>query len=475
MAAPVPLSVIVERESNSTLPVQLAVQVRDRIRSGVLRPGDRLPSSRALAAELGIARAVVEQAFQQLDAEGWLTAHRGSGTFVRSLDALPAGFGPAPRAAGESGPSRPRHAAAPVSFDTGTPWSVPRHDPGWRRAWRDVSAAVPPTGYPDPAGEMDLREEVAAYVGRHRGIACSADEVMITSGTTHGLALLLETLPPGAVAVEDPGYRAAVQVAVAAGRPVVDVPVDVEGIDVAALRRSVAEVAAVYVTPAHQHPLGMPMSAARRLALLAEAQRRGAVVAEDDYDSQFRYDVAPLPALASLSRDVVYLGTAAKIVSPGLRLGWLVAPAELVRELRERRAARHDHPSWPVQRAFVTLLREGHVDRWVRAARRAYSDRSARVRRRLGQYLDVGGPGAGMYLTLRLDGPLAEGLVTAAADAGMELPSLASYGRTYSEPGIVLGFGGVSDRDLDRLLDVLEDLLRRTAAGGLRPADAVTQ
>ena len=474
MPASVPLSVDIERGSPFPLPVQLAYQVRGRIRAGVLLPGDRLPSSRALAAELGVARAVVEQAFQQLYAEGWLVSRRGSGTFVPSLDAMPPDSRPA-RAVGASSGRRSGTAAAPVSFDTGTPWPVPRRDAGWRRAWRDVSTAVPPTGYPDPAGEEELRSEVAAYVARHRGIACSADEVMITGGTTHGLGLLLEVARPGAVAVEDPGYRAAVQVVAAAGRLVVDVPVDREGVEVAALRASPADIAAVFVTPAHQHPLGVTMSAPRRVALLAEARRRGALVAEDDYDSQFRYDVAPLPALASLSGDVVYLGTAAKIVSPSLRLGWLVARAELVAELRERRAARHDHPSWPVQRAFLTLLREGHVDRWVRAARRAYAERSARVRHRLGPYLDLDGSGAGMYVTLRLDGRLADELVDAAAAAGMALPSLASYGRTHVETGLVLGFGGVSDRDLDRLLDVLEGRLRRTPTGGLRAADAVSQ
>ena len=461
MAVVAPLSVVVERTSTVPLPLQLSRQVGERIRTGALRPGDRLPSSRALARELRVARAVVEQAFQQLEAEGWVTARRGSGTYVRHLEHLPSHERPAPPPPTVAADRTAAGHGTLISFDTGTPWPVPRQDPGWRRAWREVSAAAPPAHYPDPAGEPELRAELAAYIGRHRGIAVSPDQVLITSGTTHGFALLLETLHAGAVAVEDPGYRAAVHVVAASGRRLVDVPVDRDGIDVAALRRSTADVAAVYVTPAHQHPSGVTMSAPRRLALLSEARRRGAIVVEDDYDSQFRYDVAPLPALASLSSEVVYLGTAAKIVAPGLRLGWLVAGSDVVSEIVERRGARHDHPAWPVQRAFVPLLREGHVDRWVRSARRVYAERSARVRDRLAPYLQVDPPGAGMYLTLRMPAEVADRLVNAAEGAGMELPSLASYGRSCVATGIVLGFGGVTDAQLDRLLDVLVAHLRR--------------
>ncbi len=464
-----PLAVTLDRTAAASLPAQLATQTRALIAAGSLLPGQRLPSSRALATELGVARAVVERAFDQLLAEGWVVARRGAGTFVQALErasAAPAGTKPKDVVHKDRRARQQRRRATPASlvrFDTGTPWVDPRHHAGWRRAWREVSAATMPPGYPDAAGLRELREQVALYVGSHRGLACTADEVMITTGTTHGLSLLLEHLGPGAVAIEDPGYRAAVEVARAQGARVVDVPIDDEGIDAGWLRKSGSrDVHAIYVTPAHQHPLGITMSGPRRVALLAEARRRGAVVIEDDYDSEFRYDVAPLPALAQLSRDVIYLGTAAKTVHPGLRMGWLVGPAELVTELSERRAHRHDHPSWPLQRAMLSMLREGYVDRVVRTARRVYAERSLLVRERLGAHIDVSVGGAGMYVTLAMSPEEVAEAVSEGQAVGLDLPSLREYCRTSRRHGLVLGFGGVTDDQLARALDVVERVVRRT-------------
>jgi GntR family transcriptional regulator/MocR family aminotransferase len=449
------LPVDVRRGSGTPLHVQLATQVRDLVSRGALEPGARLPSNRALATDLGVARAVVEQAYDQLLAEGWLVARRGSGTFVAEMGPLPR-----PDATGHAAVSEP--ARDLIRLSTGTPWLDPRHQPGWRRAWRDVAVATPPRDYPDPAGLRPLREEVARYVSRTRGLACTADEVMITGGTTHGMELALAALGTGAVAVEDPGYRAAVAAVHHAGRALVDVPVDGQGLDVAALSACPDQLAAVYATPAHQHPLGLTLSAPRRVALLAEARRRGAVVLEDDYDSEFRYDVAPLPALAALDRThVVYLGTASKILLPGLRLGWLVAEASLVDRIAARREARHDHPPWPAQRALLTLLHEGHLDKAVRSARRVYTARGEQVTTRLGRYGTVSAPVAGMYLTLLTEPLAARAVADDARRAGFEVPLLADLARSDTRTGLVIGFGGVCDAELSRALDVLEAALRR--------------
>jgi GntR family transcriptional regulator/MocR family aminotransferase len=341
----------------------------------------------------------------------------------------------------------------------------PRHEAGWRRAWRDVSATRIPSGYPDPAGLAKLRAELAGYVSRTRGLPCGPDEVLVTGGTTHGFGLLLDILGTGAVAIEDPGYRAATAVTEQTGRTVVDVPIDQEGLDVRALRSSRAEIQAVYVTPAHQHPLGITMSAARRIALLAEATRRGAWVVEDDYDSEFRYDVAPLPALAALDRDrVIYLGSASKSVHPGLRLGWLIGPADLVAVIAARRAARHDHPPWPVQRALLTMLREGHLDKLVRSARRVYAERSRVVTGALAPYGQPGPAAAGMYLTLPLPGLVADAVRADCWRAGFDVPSLADYSRASRRTGLVIGFGGPTDAELSRALDVLTVALARHSA-----------
>ncbi len=451
MTQPV-LPVSLVRGSGVSLSAQLANGVRGLVSVRAIEPGARVPSIRALAADLGVARAVVEQAYDQLIAEGWLIARRGAGTYVAVVGRLPMPTVPA----GSAAAAGDETTAGRVRMDTGTPWTDPRHEAGWRRAWREVSAARIPRGYPDPAGILELRAELAGYVSRTRGLSCRPDEVLVTSGITHGLGLLLDVLDPGAVAVEDPGYRAAVATVEQSGRSVLDVPVDSEGLDVAALRASPADVRAVYVTPAHQHPLGITMSAGRRIALLSEATRRGALVVEDDYDSEFRYDVAPLPALATLDRDrVIYLGSASKSVHPGLRLGWLIGPAAVVAAVTARRAARHDHPPWPVQRAFLSMLRAGHVDRLVRSARRVYAERSRLVVQALSPYGEIGSPPAGMYLTLPLPGPVADAVRAQCWQRGFDVPSLESYARQSGRTGLVIGFGGLTDDELSRALEVL--------------------
>ena len=434
------LAVALDRADPRPLGAQLADQVRRQVTDGRLGAGDRLPSSRALARDLGVARAVTEQAYAQLVAEGWLEGRHGSGTFVcAATPARPAAARRTPRPA-EAGLLR---------LDAGTPWIDPRYADAWRRAWRDVASARPPRGYDDPRGLPELRAELAARLGRTRGLDCDADEVLVTAGTTDGLRHLLGDLPPGPVAVEDPGYRAAVATVRLAGRTVVDVPAlgplpPLEG------------CAAAYLTPAHQHPLGPTLPGSERLAVLAGARSAGAVVVEDDYDSEFRYDVAPVPALASLDRDrVAYLGTASKSVAPSMRLGWLVPPPALLGALEATRLVTHDTASWPVQRAFLSLLRDGYVDKVVRSARRVYADRAARVAAALAPYALPRGPVAGMYATVELEPAATARAHAAARAAGFDVPLLADYCRSQVRHGLIIGFGGCTDADLDRALAVL--------------------
>ncbi len=430
------LPVRLDRDRPEPLGVQLSTQVRDLIVAGTLAPGDRLPSTRALATDLGVARSVTEQAYDQLLAEGWLTAQQGAGTFVAS--------GGAPRTAPRP---RPHRSPAPdvITLDLGSPWIDPRHRAGWRRAWREVSSLTPPAGYPDPRGVAELRVAIADRLARTRGLAVDPDEVLLTAGTTDGLRQLLPHLPPGPVGVDDPGYRAAVECVRIAGRAVVDLP-PTGPIDVAGL-------AAAYVTPAHQHPLGHVMPAADRLALLAAAREHGTVVVEDDYDSEFRYDVAPIPALASLDRThVAYLGTSSKSVGPGLRLGWMVPPPALLRGLVELREQTYDMPSWPAQRALLALLREGWVDKVVRSARRVYADRAPRVAEALAPYGTPAGPAAGMYSTWFMPPTAVRRARAAARDAGFDVAPISNYCRSARLSGLVVGFGGVTDAELDRAL-----------------------
>lgn len=434
------LPVRLDRDHPDPLGVQLSTQVRDLVLAGTLVPGDRLPSTRALAADLGVARSVTEQAYDQLLAEGWLTARRGSGTFVA--------YGGPPPPAARRRPARP---AAPdlVELDLGTPWIDPRHAAGWRRAWREVSAATPPAGYPDPRGMPELRAALADRLARTRGLVVDPDEVLLTSGTTDGLRQLLPHLPPGPVGLEDPGYRAAYESVRVTGRPTVDLPPTGP--------LPVAGLAAVYVTPAHQHPLGHVMSAADRVDLLAAAREHGAYVIEDDYDSEFRYDVAPIPSLAALDRTrVAYLGTASKSVGPALRVGWMVPPPDLLRPLVALRERTFDMPSWPAQRALLALLREGWVDKVVRTARRVYADRAPRVAATMSPYAAPAGPAAGMYSTWLLPPAAVRRARDAAREAGFRVAPISDYCRTARISGLVIGFGGVTDEQLDRALAAIE-------------------
>jgi len=422
-----------------TDPRPLGTQLADQVRA--LARDDRMPATRRLAADLGVSRSVVEQAFDQLLAEGWLEARQGSGTWV---------------AGGTSGrAAAPRRRRTPVverplvMLDAGTPWIDPRHQAVWRRAWREVSVATPPRGYDDPRGLPELRALLAERLGRTRGLAVDAERVRVTGGTGAGLRHLLAVLPRAAVAVEDPGYRAAVATVLESGRDVRDLPALEPVTDLSGC-------GAAYVTPAHQHPLGRVMPAADRLTLLATARRDDALVIEDDYDSEFRYDVAPVPALASLDRDLVaYLGTASKAILPSLRLGWSVVPDRLLDAYDAHRSLTHDAPPWPVQRALVTLLRDGYVDAVVRSARRVYAERAPRVVEALSPYAGLAGPVAGMYSTWLLPHARAVRVRAAAEEAGVRVNLLRDYCRTARLSGLVVGFGGPTDDELDRALAVL--------------------
>lgn len=429
-----------DRADPAPLPAQVAAQLRALVLDGTLARDDRLPGSRTLAAELGVSRAVVQQAYDQLVAEGWATARTGAGTVVASAAHAP--------------PARPRRGPTRdvgdlVRLDTGTPFLDPRHRDGWRRSWREVSSARPPQGYDDPRGLPALREAVAERLARTRGLVVHPDEVLTTGGTTDALRHLLLALPPGAIGVEDPGYRAVVALARALGREVVDLPPG-------RAPASLAGCAAAYLTPAHQHPLGTVLAAPDRLATLAVAADADALVVEDDYDSEFRWDVAPVPAMAALDRErVAYVGSASKSVAPSLRLGWLVAPPAVHERVVALRDATHDAVPWPVQRAFVSLLRDGYVDRVVRSARRVYAHRLPRVVEALAPHGALTAPPAGMYAAFRMPAARARAARDAARAAGFEVPLLADYCRSSTETGLVVGVGGCTDEQLDRALAAL--------------------
>jgi GntR family transcriptional regulator/MocR family aminotransferase len=335
------LLVRLDRSASQPLRGQLEASLREAIRGGRLRAGERLPSSRELARELGVSRGMVQDCYGQLLAEGYLTSHTGSATRVADISGQQAGDQPGPGPAAVA-PSPPRHSPEPpliADFQHGVPdlSSFPRTDWAWAVKQACTQAASSDLGYGDPRGSSVLREVLAGYLRRVRAAAASPARMIISTGFAQGLNLVLHALArEGAVtcvAFEDPGYGSAqvdetVRAVLAMGIDVAYVPVDEQGLVVSELAASGAQ--AVVVTPAHQSPTGVVLSPARRHALTDWARRIGGYVIEDDYDSEFRYDKEPVGALQGLAPDRVFLlGTASKALAPAVRLGWVHAPAPL--------------------------------------------------------------------------------------------------------------------------------------------------
>jgi GntR family transcriptional regulator/MocR family aminotransferase len=448
------LPLVIHRDGSGPLHLQLAEQFRAAIRDGRLQAGHRLPSTRDLARELSVSRSVAQAAYDQLHAEGWIEGRTGSGTYVADVVPL------------QPVAHRRARVAAPkeeklLSLRAGIPYIGGSADAGWRRAWREVSAQLPPPGYEDPAGLPALREALAAHVGRVRGIACGPENLLITNGTTHGLRLLLSVRhrPDERIAIEDPGYTNAVAAARSHRLEVVDIGVDEDGLLVSELGD---DLAAAYVTPSHQYPLGGRLPVARRNELIRWARRTGATLIEDDYDSEFRYDVAPLPALAQLDLDrVVHLGTLSKILSPALRLGWLVASTEVVDALAAYREESGDWPAWPMQAAFLAMLRDGYLDQVIRRTRRLYADRRNHTCAVLAPYGQIVGQDAGLHITLLLPDSLDDREVAARARAaGVIVAPLSEYRRSLAgPPGLVIGYARPTDEDLHTALALLAEVL----------------
>jgi GntR family transcriptional regulator/MocR family aminotransferase len=329
----------------------------------------------------------------------------------------------------------------------------------WRRAWR-LAAAVPSAAQPDPCGLPGLRSALAEHMRRGRGVTCPPDRIMVTRGATNGLDLLAATvLAPGdRVGVEEPGYHRARSVLSARAAEVVSCPVDEHGLIVEGLRD---DLRLVHTTPSHQFPLGGVLPVPRRQALLAWARRTGALVAEDDYDGEFRYDVAPLPALYGLDPEVVvYLGTTAKTLSPDVGVGWLAARPELVEAIARRREELNDRTPVVPQEAVRILLERGDLDRHIRRMRGEYARRRALVVEAL-DGLPLHGDTAGLHVVVQLPAERVGRVVREAAARGVLLDSLerhhAGPARTH---GLVIGYGTARPADLRSGCSLVRELSR---------------
>ncbi|KAA0023752.1 MocR-like pyridoxine biosynthesis transcription factor PdxR [Antrihabitans cavernicola] len=448
------LPVVIDRTSPIPLAVQVARALRDAATHGGVRTGDRLPSSRALATRLGVSRTVTAAAYDQLHSEGWIAGRHGSGTYVTAAPArVLSGFDVA-----RSDPALPER----IDLVARTP-SIDAIDPAaWRRAWR-AAADRPPERRPQRGGIPEYRAAVAEHLLRHRGLV-AGDSVLASAGTSSATGeLAMAVLAPGdLVAVENPGYGRAVGALTAAGMRVLPVPVDGDGLCIDAIPDGVR---AVFCTPAHQFPMGARMPAGRRVALIERARRDGWLIIEDDYDSELRYDSAPLPLLAALGPDVVaHLGTTSKILTPTLGVGWLAAPAEVIDAVLAHRSRTGTGPAIAGQAILAEFARGGDLARHLRRIRRQVAVRRATVVDALrAASISVIGDDAGAHVVIPLPSATAEDdVVERGADLGLSLDGLARH--FHSSPpyrhGIALGYTACSSIELASAMPPVAALVR---------------
>jgi GntR family transcriptional regulator / MocR family aminotransferase len=468
--------VVLDRRGPTGLRVQLERALREAVRSGRLQAGVALPSTRVLAADLGVSRGLVVEAYEQLVAEGYLKGVQGSATTVAEVA----------RARRVEGSVSEAGTPPGCDFAPGIPDTTLLKQSRFVHHLRSALLVLDAAGlrYGDPAGFLPLRRALAAYLARVRGVDATAERIVICSGFAGAVALLARLLARRgfeAVAVENPGSVEVHPILRLAGLTPVPVRVDRDGIDADAVSRSAARLA--LLTPAHQFPTGVVLSAERRAALVAWARRAGGILIEDDYDAEYRYDRTPVGATQGLAPDhVIYAGSLSKTLAPALRLGWLVLPRALVADaVGLRRQMDLGNPTLS-QAAFARMLESGDYDRHLRRARKVYRRRRDLLVALLAEAplrLEVGGAAAGLHLVATLPPAVSEvEAIEVAAARGVTLHGLTRYrvGAARVSQALVLGYGGFSELQfvpaLRRLREVLAVLARRRngrAGGGVAP------
>jgi GntR family transcriptional regulator / MocR family aminotransferase len=480
--------VAVNRRSSTPLHRQIYDSFRDLIVQGNLVSGQQIPSTRTLAKELGISRFPVLNAYAQLLGEGYFEGRIGSGTVVSSsLPDQPA----LSRRDGMrstrilSGPRPSSKISEQLPGVRSEPWLKGRaafvgsqlaldHFPFnlWSRllAFRCRNISEASLHYGHPMGLRELREAIVTYLRTARGVRCEAEQVMVVSGSQHALDITSRVLldPKDRVWLEEPGYTLARHLFMMAGSRLVAVPVDQEGLDVAAGKKICAKAKAVYVCPSHQYPLGVVMSASRRLQLLNWAQSTGAWIIEDDYDSEYRYESAPIASLQGLDRysRVIYIGTFSKVLFPSVRIGYVVIPPDLVDRFVAVRQAMDIFPASLHQQVLTDFINQGHFERHIRRMRAIYHERRnalvESIGKDLGDTLKVLGGGAGLHLAVMLEKPASDVAISARA-ALQDLwlwPLSICYLGSAARQGFVLGFGGIPVNEMPSAVRRLRAVLQ---------------
>lgn len=442
-----------DRNGGDALHRQIESSIRAKIRSGVLPPGAALPPTRALATELDVSRGVVVEAYEQLKAEGYLTSRKGGYTRVAPAAT---GSAPAPPRQRPASP-RPSHPVVDFGYGRGNLQAFPRTE--WLRSVRRVLTETPGErlGYLDGRGAVELRAALTVYLNRVRGTDVDPEAMVITNGYAQAVALLMTVLGArGAttLAVEDPSADDDARPrAQALGMNVVGVPVGDDGVRVNALEELDADV--LILTPSHQWPTGGVLSPEARAAVLAWAQRTGALIVEDDYDAEYRYDRAPVGAIQGVDAErVAYAGTASKTLAPGLRLGWLVLPRELVEPVAEAKLLADRGSPVLDQLTFADFLSRGQLDRHLRRMRPVFRSRRDALLGALAQHLpelEPAGIAAGLHLVAWLPSDLQE--TTVVAEAALEGVAVAGVSPFRLSPaprgGLIFGYSDLDERAID--------------------------
>ena len=456
--------IVVDKSSGTPLYRQIYESAKETISAGDWRPGETLPSIRSLMSDLGVGRNTVLNAYQQLCAEGYVDAVRGSGYVVADFaELMPpiASAGPPDTGAGAIKNDNPTRTWR-YDFYYGNLVAGSFPIDAWRKAAADVlcqANSAELTSYAAADGDWELRAEIARYLGRSRGVRCSPAQVVVTSGTQQSMALVLSLFNAGAdaFAMEDPGYDGVRRVALDLGFSVRAVRADAgSGSFLEDVANSGASL--LYTTPSHQMPTGTFMRLDIRAGLLSLAAEKGMYVLEDDYDSEYRFDMMPLPSLQSIDRTghVIYLGTFSKVLTPALRLSYVVLPRGLADAHARRRAGYYATASWIEQRTLALFMRDGQWDRHVRRATRAAKGRHAELMRciaeLLGDGVEVIGDSCGLHVLLQVENGMGQdGLIDAAAARDVRVCPTRGY---WMNPGaapdnlVMLGFSAIPESDI---------------------------
>ncbi|MGA7885433.1 MAG: PLP-dependent aminotransferase family protein [Acidobacteriaceae bacterium] len=473
----------VDRESAEPLHRQVYAGFRDAILRGDLAAGQQVPSSRALAAELGISRFPVLDAYAQLHAEGFFESRVGAGTFVAA--SLPVAQGKAKRSAEKSGARATSRRSRQFPAYRPVPWrhglgAFGVHQPAldqfpfevWSRltARHSRSPRAHALHHIDPLGLEPFREAICSYLRASRAVRCDPSQIMVVSGSQQALDITTRVLldEGDAAWVEEPCYPLVRAILAGAGCRAVPVPVDEEGLDVAAGKQAAGDARAAFVTPSHHYGLGVTMSASRRFQLLEWARQAGAWIVEDDYDSEYRYESMPIPSLQGLdgAQRVIYIGTFSKVLFPSLRLGYLVIPEDLMERFVSVRFAMDIFPSYLYQEVLTDFMRSGHFARHIRRMRNLYKARRTALveslRAEFGDELEVHGAAAGMHLTVTLPpGCRDTEICTRAAEKHLWLwPLSPCYADDKARQGLILGFANTPEEQMREAVRHLKGVVR---------------